>query len=414
MDHRLVCQRCGAEHEPGSYPQGCPDCREQGAAGRLEVTYDPVVIPESALPTPGKPLSTPTDMWRYRDLLPLLPADPITMAEGGTPAVPLEARSAALDVSVRLKNETVNPTWSYKDRLNSLLLSNAIHLGEDRIATSSTGNHGASTAAYAGRGGIEDMIVLVPPDTDRPLRAQIKAYGADLAVTEYDARGDLLAALVERGWYPTVNTTDPYSGLPYSYEAYKTIAFELVDQLPTVPDAIFAAIGDGDGLYGTWKGFRELEELGVIDDPPAMIGCQPAERPAVVEALDENRDTVGHVEGPMPITTSAGGTSAGDHVLRALRESGGTAYPIDRSTIEAALAETAAEGLLLEPASAITVAGVEAAVEDGMLDAGETAVCIGSGAGVKWPDHVEDIVGTAAEIEPSIEALEATVSVPLD
>lgn len=414
MDHRLVCQRCGAEHEPGSYPRGCPDCRERGDAGRLEVTYDPVVIPETAPPTPGDSTSTPTDMWRYRDLLPLLPAEPITMEEGGTPAVPLAGRSEALELTVRLKNETVNPTWSYKDRLNALLLSNAIHFGEDRIATSSTGNHGASTAAYAGRGGVEDVIVLVPPDTDRPLRAQIKAYGADLAVTEYDARGELLGELVDRGWYPTVNTTEPYSGLPYSYEAYKTIAFELVDQLPTVPDAIFASIGDGDGLYGTWKGFRELDELGVIEEPPAMIGCQPAERPAVVEALEAGRETVGHVEGPMPITTSAGGTSAGDHVLRALRESDGTAYPIEQSAIEAALAETAAEGMLLEPASAITVAGVEIAKADGMLAPGDTAVCIGSGAGVKWPDHIEAIVGTATEIEPSIDALAAAVSTPID
>jgi threonine synthase len=358
--------------------------------------------------------STPETMWRYRDLLPLLRSDPLTIEEGGTPVVEVTRESERLDVTVLLKNETVNPTWSFKDRLNSLLLSNGSELGVDCIATSSTGNHGASTAAYASLAGIEDVIVLVPPDTEAPLRAQIQAYGGDAVVTAYDQRGVLLSELVDRGWYPTVNVTEPYTGLPYSYEAYRTIAFELVDQLEAVPDAVVTGIGAGDGLYGVWKGFRELRAAGVIDDPPKMIGVQPAERPAVVRALDEGAETVGTVEGPMPITTSAGGTSAGDHSLRAIRESDGDAYAIEREAIEAAIRTTAREGVFLEPASANTVAGVEAAREDGLLDAGETVVCIGTGAGVKWPEHTEGAVGTAREIEPTLEALDEAVSSSLE
>lgn len=413
MQHDLVCQACGTVHEPGGYPTGCPDCRHDGGAGRLEVSYDPSIVPEEALPSPGAE-TTPADMWHYRDLLPLLPDDPVTLSEGGTPVVAVTAVSEELGVSVLLKNETVNPTWSYKDRLNSLLLSNAVHLGEERIATSSTGNHGASTAAYASIAGAEETVVLLPPDTEPPIHAQIRAYGGEAAVVEYDARSGLLAELVDRGWYPTVNVTDPYSGLPYSYEAYRTIAFELVDALPAVPDAILAAIGDGDGLYGTWKGFRELAEWGVIDEPPRMIGVQPAERTAVVEALESGADTVGVSEGPMPITTSAGGMSPADHTLRAIRESDGWAYPVERSAIEAAIRTVGRSGVFLEPASAITVAGVEQAVSDGLLDPGETAVCLGTGAGVKWPDHAEGAVGTVTRIEPTIDALGDAVDVRID
>jgi threonine synthase len=343
-------------------------------------------------------------MWRYRDLLPLLRSEPLTLGEGGTPVVEVTRESERLDVTVLVKNETRNPTWSYKDRLNSLLLSNAVELGVDRVATSSTGNHGASTAAYASLAGVEDVVVLVPPDTEAPLRAQIRAHGADAVVTDYDRRRPLLEELVDRGWYPTVNVTDPYAGLPYSYEAYRTVAFELVDQLEAVPDAIVAGIGAGDGLYGVWKGFRELAAAGVVD-PPRMIGVQPAERPAVVRALEEGAETVGTVDGPMPITTSAGGTSAGDHCLRAIRESDGSAYAIEREAIEAALRRTAREGVFLEPASANTVAGVEAARADGLLDPADTVVCLGTGAGVKWPDHVEGAVGTAPAVEPTLEAL---------
>lgn len=412
MDHELVCQSCGAVFEPGSYPEGCPDCRAAGTAGRLEVGYDTNGVSDSAIPT--REAGTPESMWRYRDLLPLLPDEPVTMGEGGTPLVDLPRQSERLGVSVAVKNETTNPTWSFKDRLNSLLVSNCPALGESRIATSSTGNHGASTAAYASRAGIDDVIVLVPPDTEPPCRRQIRAYGADVVVTEYDARGDLLAELTDRGWYPTVNVTEPYTGLPYSYEAYKTVAFELLEQRGSAPDAVFMSIGAGDGFYGIWKGFRELRELGAIDDTPAMIAVQPAERAALVDAVETGADTVGTAAGPMPITTSAGGTSPPDHPLRAVRESDGTAFAIEREAIEAALAETGRDGVFLEPSSAITLAGVDAAREDGAISAGDEVVCIGTGAGVKWPAHTRNAVGDAVTIEPTLSALRDVVTVAID
>lgn len=416
MEHELVCQACGTRHDPGSYPRGCPDCRRAGTAGRLEVRYDSESVPDGALPSPGRDPdgSGHGSMWRYRDLLPLLPPEPVTLSEGGTPAVEAPRLSERLGVTVRIKNETGNPTWSYKDRLNSLLISNCLALGEGRIATSSTGNHGASTAAYASRAGIDDVIVLVPHETEPPLRRQIRAYGGEVVVTDYSERGRLLGELVDRGWYPTVNVTEPYAGLPYSYEAYKTIAFELVDQLPSPPDAVLASIGAGDGLYGIWKGFRELTELGAIDDPPAMVGVQPAERPAVVEALATGADSVGVADGPMPITTSAGGRTAGDHALRAIRESDGAAYAVDRNSVEAAIRTLGRDGLFLEPSSAITAAGVEPALDAGLVAGGDTVVPIGSGAGVKWPEHTEGAVGTAAAIDPALDALQDAVAPRID
>lgn len=404
MNHQLVCQSCDRRHSPGGYPVGCPDCRDDDRAGRLEVEYDIESVAVEDVVDGSRSVRSPETMWDYRELLPLLSEAPVTLHEGGTPLLQTSVESPC---EILLKNETVNPTWSYKDRLNALLLSNATALGEDRIATSSTGNHGASTAAYASLAGIDDVIVLVPPETEPPLHRQIRAYGGDVAIVERGNRSKLLRGLVERGWYPTVNITDPYVGLPYSYEAYKTIAFEVIDQLPEPPAAVVSAIGTGDGLYGTWKGFRELAEFGIIETPPRMIGVQPAERTAVVDALEDDAESVGESPGPRPITTSAGGTSAGDHVLRAIRESAGTAVPVEREDIEAAIRDVGRDGIFLEPASAITVAGVDVAVDRGHLDRGETVVCLGTGAGVKWPQHTKGAVGEATTIEPTMEAIDS-------
>lgn len=412
MDHELTCQRCDATVEPGTYPYGCPACQERGEAGRLEVVYDRDDITVADLPFEAG--SDETTMWRYRDLLPLLADEPTTMGEGWTPLVAARELSDETGLDVRVKNETTNPTWSYKDRLNALLVSNAVAAGETRIATSSTGNHGASSAAYARRAGVEDVLVLVPHETERPLRAQIRAYGADVVVTDDEARGELLAELVARGWYPTVDVTGSYVGLPYAVEGYKTVAFELVEQLGSAPDAVAVPVGAGDGLYGVWKGFRELRDLGVIDDPPRMIGVQAAERAALAKAVTTDAETVGIDEGPLPITVSVGGATAGDHGLRAVRESDGSAYAIPREAVEGAMRELGREGIVVEPASALAYVAVREASEEGLVDPGETVVPLATGAGVKWPGYLEGAVGEAPEIEPTLDALADAVSVPLD
>lgn len=386
--------------EPGGYPYGCPDCAGSGEVGRLEVVYD---YPDAAVLERAS--TGPDSMWRYRELLPLLADEPVTLGEGRTPLVPATSPSIPDAVDLRLKNETVNPTWSYKDRLNSLLVSNAVALGERHFATASTGNHGASTAAYAARAGAEETIVLIPPDTETPHRVQLRAYGATVAVTAYDARSRLLERLVDRGWYPTVSVVGPDVGLPYSYEAYKTIAFELVEELGGPPSAVTVPIGAGDGLYGVWKGFRELHEMGVIDSPPRMYGVQPAERPSVVRALAAGSETVEPVSGPMPVTTSTSGPTAGDHALRAIRESGGDAYAIDRADVLAAIRTAGRDAVFVEPASALSLAGAERAWGDGAIDDDETVVCLATGAGVKWPDHCGEAVDAAPEIDATLEAL---------
>jgi threonine synthase len=409
MDHRLVCQSCTDEYPPGGYPRGCPTCDARGAAGRLEVTFDPSDVDLTELPFGSEDSDERAErsMWRYQELLPLLLESPVTLGEGWTPVTRLDSHSSETGADVLVKNETINPTWSWKDRLNSLLISNALAEEKSKFVSSSTGNHGASTSAYASRGGADEVVVFLPYETDVPHRTQSKSYGADVFVTDFDARGDLFNELVDRGWYPT--TSLRRVGMPYGYEAYKTIAFELVEQLDSVPDAVLVPVGSGDGIYGVWKGFTELRKLGIISSTPRMIGVQPEERCSLVKAVSEDRPSVEPDHGPLPYTTSTSGVIAGEHGLQAVRESGGTAYALSESDVRRSVSRVAREGVLLEPASSLSPGAVSEAYEDGVIERGDTVVCMGSGSGVKWPRKTEAAVGEVPEIEPSFAAFrEAT------
>lgn len=412
MDHEFVCRNCGERVSPARQPPRCPACD-----GRLEVALDP--------PTDvGSPADLPTDadrydVWRYGDWLPTdAPEDaafePLTLGEGWTPLVEGEHCSAAAadgasGPTVLLKNETVAPTWSWKDRLNAVVLSHVAALGHDRIACSSTGNHGASVAAYASAADVEETLVLVADESDRPHLAQIRAHGAEAVTLTEDRRLDLLAALADRGWFPTYQVADAYAAQPYVYEAYKTIAFEVVER-HGVPDAVAVPVGSGDGLYGIWKGFRELREAGVIDGLPAMVAGETAERAPLTRAYESGAETVGRDDGPMPISVSTKGSWSGSHALDAVRASGGAAYAVEQSGVERALERCGRDGVFVEPAGALSAAAVPPAVADGVVAPDETVVAVATGPGSKWPDIVTDVVGETPRVEPRLDALPVDVA----
>lgn len=401
MDHSLQCRRCGAEYGPGIYTDECPACLDDGRYGRLEVEYDINAIDEDALPF-GEDADG-QNMWRYAPLLPLLRERPVTLGEGGTPLLEAKGLSAETNRRVFLKNETVNPTWSFKDRLNALLLSNLAAQGEQRVATSSTGNQGASMAAYASKAGIPRSIVLLPEESEDPIQQQVQAYGAECVVTEMARRGDLLAALAENGWYPAV------SKQPYGLEGYKTIAYELYEQLGEAPDAIVFPVGTGDGLYGIYKGFRDLDALGFDIDLPRLYATQSEERDPMVQAVQQALDSVSDVSGPMPITVSVAGQGGSNFTLQAIGDSGGYAYACSRAEVEAAIRDLGSEGIFVEPSTALTAAALRKAVVDGQIGEDETVVCVQTGAGVKWPNSVGATIKKPPTIEPTLEALKSAL-----
>ena len=402
MRHELECSSCNSIYPPGGYPHGCPACFESGNHGLLQVIFDYDELNFDSLPFENR--TTLTSMWKYQELLPLVPKNPITLGEGGTPLLRANSLSSNLDLNVFYKNETVNPTWSFKDRLYSLMISNIAEFGYNKVVNSSTGNAGASAAAYASRANIPDILILSPHECELPLRNQILSYGAELAILDFESRSSLLNLLVNKGWYPVTN------GLHYSSEGYKTIAFELIEQLEEVPEAIVFPTGIGDGLFGIWNGFKVLHRIGIISELPRMIGVQSEERQPLVRAISSNLKEAAPDVGPMPITISTSGTMTGTYALNSVKESKGCAYAISFDEIKMALKEMGKDGLFVEPATALTAAGVKKAHKEGEFDKGDTVICIATGTGIKWPRGISPLFDPVPTISPTLESLEDATS----
>ncbi|HET9317036.1 MAG TPA: pyridoxal-phosphate dependent enzyme, partial [Vicinamibacteria bacterium] len=270
--------------------------------------------------------SSPRSLWRFAGLLPVRPAAPASLGEGATPLIHLERLGRRLGLSrLYAKDETQNPTWSYKDRLCAVAVAHAAAIGARVITISSTGNHGASTAAYAARAGLPCVAFTVAtvPDTMKTL---MQAYGAAVVACETsEARWRLMRQGVERlGWYPTSGfAIPPVGSTPWGVEGYKTIAYELAEDLGWAsPDFVVVPAAYGDGLSGIWKGWTELAALGLVKHTPRMVAAEPFG--PLGRALERGLDAPEAVEAPAPSVAFSIGSRYGTwQGLDALRRSGG-------------------------------------------------------------------------------------------
>jgi threonine synthase len=348
-------------------------------------------------------------IWQYAALLPTgVEGAELSLGEGNTPLIPARSIGARIGLErLYFKNESVNPTWSHKDRCHAVSIAIARALGYRRVVTSSTGNHGASAAAYACRAGLE-ALVLCPPETSPALVHLIQGYGARVIVTEWDAREEFGRWLVaDDGWYPAT-TMDPefsFHPNPFGAEGYKTIAYELVRDLGAVPDRVFVPCAGGDTLYGIWKGFEEQRRLGLIDRLPRMYGCQPAGANALELTLQHGGDASVVLDHPSSIATSVRERSVGLHAVEVVRASRGGAPTATDEEILEAMRWLGTEGFVVEPASALPLACVAALAQTGDLDPAEVVVCLLTAAGIKWPDVLAQLARRPAYVEPTVEAL---------
>jgi threonine synthase len=383
----LRCLRCRGRFPEPCLFTGCPRCRAQGVAVNLTVEYDLTPLagatPETFAPRGGKSL------WRFRHLLPIRGAAPVSLGEGGTPLVHLERLGKRLGLPrLYAKDESQNPTWSYKDRLCAVAVTHAVQTGAGVITISSTGNHGASTAAYAARAGLPCVIFTLAsvPETMKTL---MQAYGA--AVVECstsEARWDLMRQGVERsGWYPTSGFVAPPVGSnPWGVEGYKTIAYEVAEDLGwSAPDVMVVPSAYSDGLYGTWKGWTELQALGLVKHVPRMIAAEPFG--PLAHALERGLDAPEVVDAPGSSVAfsiaSRYGTWQG---LAALRESGGVGVRLtDEGVLEAQRALAREEGLFVEPSSAASMTAVMQLAARTALDPQQTIVVVLTSGGLKDP-----------------------------
>jgi len=382
----LECTACSARYEAGHLHNVCVQCGKPLYA-RYDLHRAGTTLTKESLRT-----RTP-DMWRYREVLPV--ADDrniITLGEGWTPLLPAERLGATLGLAnLFIKDESLNPTQSFKARGMSAAVSMAKELGVTSVAAPSAGNAGGALAAYAARAGMKAHI-FVPRDTPRANIVECERVGANVTLVDgliTDCGAELARRQVAEGWFDVSTLKEPYR-----VEGKKTLGYELAEQMGwKLPDVILYPTGGGTGLVGMWKAFGEMEELGWIGPSrPRMVTVQSEGCAPIVRAFDEGKR---HAEMFENAETVASGLrvpkAIGDFlILDAIRESGGTALAVSDDELIAAVDEIgASEGLFVAPEGGACLPALRILRDRQLIDDDERVVLFNTGAGIKYLEALD-------------------------
>ncbi|HSS17303.1 MAG TPA: threonine synthase [Candidatus Dormibacteraeota bacterium] len=381
---RLECSACGRQHEWSRLQNLCLSCSKPlfaivdlAAAGRT--------LKRETLATREKSL------WRYREVLPL-PGDikPVSLGEGGTPL--LRAEKFSDDIDLWIKDESLNPTQSFKARGMSVAVSMARHLGATKLAVPSAGNAGGALAAYAARAGLEAHIFM-PRDTPQANIIECRELGAHVTLIDgliTDCGAEIARRKAKEGWFDMSTLKEPYR-----VEGKKTLGYELAEQFNwRLPDAILYPTGGGTGLVGMWKAFDEMQALGWIGKKrPRMFAVQATGCAPIVRAFEAGEKTAGEF---LEAHTIASGLrvpkAIGDFlILNILRQSNGGAIAIDDvEMIRIAREVGSSEGLFVAPEAAACFAALKSLRSAGKIGSGERVVIFNTGSGIKYLDCYQD------------------------
>jgi len=378
----LACFDCGAAHDLSQPRSTCTAC------GRpLVAHYD---LERVRRETPRESLNRfGTDLWRYRAMLPFSSSfDVVRLGEGGTPLLPLPRTGEALGVAeLWLKEEGGNPTHSFKARGLALAVNGALAFGVRGIALPSAGNAGSAAAAYAAAAGLA-CRVTIPETTPEAFLLELKAFGAEVRLvpgTIADAGRELASWAPAPQWWNVATFKEPFR-----LEGKKTLGYEIAEQLSwRPPDVILYPTGGGTGLIGMWKAFDEMQALGWIDARrPRMVAIQPEGCAPMVRAFERGLETAPPWEDPAP--TIAYGLrvpgALGDFlILRALRESGGTAVAVNEDELcEGATLMATRLGLQGSAEGGACVAAARKLREAGWLSDSDVVVAFNTGHALKY------------------------------
>ena len=398
----LRCRECGRAY-PAEALHVCDYC-----FGPLEVSYDYERV--RATITRERIEAGPRSIWRYADLLPVEDPHPVDLGAGFTPLVRADRLAAELGLGeLWIKDDTANPTGSFKDRVVSVALSKARQLGFKIAACASTGNLANSVAAHAARAGMES-VVLIPNDLEVAKVTMTAVYGGRVIAVEgsYDDVNRLCAELTSEqpSWaFVNVNVRTYYA------EGSKTLAFEVAEQLGwQAPDHVVVPIGSGSQLTKVAKGFRELWQVGLLDEEPSVRvsgaqaeGCSP-----VATAFAEGTDAIRPVK-PHTIAKSLaiGNPADGWYALDAIRSSGGSCASVtDDEVVEGIRLLARTEGIFAETAGGVTIATLAKLAGQGVIRSDERVVAMVTGHGLKTVEALSGTVQPTAIIAPTLEAFE--------
>jgi threonine synthase len=406
----LRCRNCGHREEIGpSFV--CPEC-----FGPLEVLYDLDAI--GAAIDRDTIASRPPGIWRYRELLPVDRVPDRGLPVGSTSLIRADRLGREIDLDrLWIKDDTRNPTLSFKDRVVAVAAARAVDFGFDTLACASTGNLAGATAAAAAALGLR-AFVFVPADLEQAKIDHALAYGATVVPVNgtYDEVNRLSLEIAdEEGWaFVNVNLR------PFYAEGSKSLAFEIAEQLGwRLPDAVVGPIASGSLFTKVAKGFRELAEVGLVEPKQVkFVGAQPEGCAPVANAYAGGAETITPVRQPDTIVRSLaiGSPADGVFALDLARSTGGSIEAVpDASTAESIRLLGRLEGIQAETAGGVTVSAARRARESGVLDADEEVVVLVTGNGVKTPDarhfgldgaEGSSAGGVAAPIAPSLDAFE--------
>ncbi len=401
------CSVCGTRYQPDEVTYTCPK-----DGGNLDVVLDyagmqKLVSKEDILN------SKEESLWRY---LPLLP-----VSDPGGYATPLRApgwtkvyqpKKLVEDTGVKnlwVKDESSNPTASFKDRASAILIGRAQEIGAETIVTASTGNAGAALAGMAAAVG--HRAVIFAPKTAPPAKiAQLLVFGAEVILVDgtYDDAFDLaVEAANQFGWYCRNTGYNPFTA-----EGKKTVSFEIWEQIlhPNNlqgPVNIFISVGDGNIIAGAHKGFKDLMAMGWIEEMPRLFGVQSTGSAAISHAFENKTEVIT----PVKANTLADSISVdlprdGLRALRAATQTGGAYVQVEDSAILEAIAVLGKVGIFAEPAGATAYAGFLKALKDVHISSNEPTIVVNTGSGLKDVGAATKAVGAAPIIAPSMDALQ--------
>ena len=402
----LVCRNCGAtfgliaEH-------ACAEC-----FGPLEVDYDPEAM---RAVTREQIEAGPRNIWRYAGLLPVGqdPVDRVTLDPGLTPLVRADRLADELGITGGLwvKDDSANPTHSFKDRVVSMAATAARGLGYRKIAAASTGNLANSVAAHAARAGLPSFV-FIPADLEPGKVVQSAVYGQTLVAVDgnYDDVNRLTSELAETDEFEDTAFVN-VNVRPYYAEGSKTMGYELAEQLGwRIPAQVVVPMASGSLLTKVDKAFRELVAAGIVEDTGwAIFGAQSAGCDPIATAFDNGWDVVKPVK-PTGIAKSLniGNPADGPYALDAIRRTGGAVGRVDDEQIVQGIRVLArTTGICAETAGGVTVAVLRQLVEAGRLDPARETVVLNTGEGLKTLDPLLPVVGPTHRVEPSLKSVRA-------
>ena len=412
----LKCRECGREY-PAEPINVCDLC-----FGPLEVAYDYATISEVI--SRDSIAKGPLSIWRYKDLLPANGDDPVDIMAGYTPLIKSRGLGKKLGLNnLYIKNDSVNPSFSFKDRVVSVAATKTIEFGYDTIACASTGNLACSVAAHAARAGIR-AVVFIPSNLERGKIIGAAIYNPVLVSVDgnYDDVNRLCSELADDYSWAFVNI----NMRPYYAEGSKTLGYEVAEQLGwRLPDHVVVPSASGAMFTKIWKGFNELACLGLLEGVEASsfgVDQNTVHHPGVTTKMHMQQ-----AEGCSPIVTAwankqshvtpvrpnslakslaIGNPADGIYAIKVIESSGGSAYPVPESDIVEGiklLAET--EGIFTETAGGVTVSGLKHLAESGAIKPDELTVVYITGNGLKTQEAVEHVVNPLC-IKPSIRSFE--------